>query len=60
MRQGGVLPLGLVALWFMYRIARGWLRLLAGESSAEPSARRDGASGAGVPASGFVTHRAGR
>jgi uncharacterized membrane protein len=26
------LPLGLVALWFMYRIARGWLRLLAGRS----------------------------
>jgi uncharacterized membrane protein len=25
------LPLGLVALWFIYRIARGWTRLSAGQ-----------------------------
>jgi len=25
------LPLGVVALWFIYRIARGWTRLSAGQ-----------------------------
>jgi len=25
------LPLGIVALWFIYRIVRGWTRLSAGQ-----------------------------
>lgn len=33
------MPLGVVGLWFVYRIARGWLRLVDREPMYEPEAR---------------------